>query len=42
MSDNIAVMNSGRIIQIGQPDVIYNRPPNVFAADFIGAGHKIF
>jgi spermidine/putrescine transport system ATP-binding protein len=41
MSDNIAVMNSGRIIQIGRPDVIYNRPANVFVADFIGAGNFI-
>ncbi len=41
MSDNIAVMNNGRIIQIGQPDVIYNRPANVFVADFIGAGNFI-
>ena len=41
MSDNIAVMNNGRIIQIGQPDIIYNRPANAFVADFIGAGNFI-
>ena len=41
MSDNIAVMNNGRIIQIGQPDVIYNRPADAFVADFIGAGNFI-
>jgi spermidine/putrescine transport system ATP-binding protein len=41
MSDNIAVMNNGSIIQIGQPDVIYNLPANVFVADFIGAGNFI-
>ncbi len=41
MSDNIAVMNNGKIIQIGQPDVIYNRPANFFVADFIGAGNFI-
>jgi|GEM_PF-68487 len=41
MSDNIAVMNNGRIIQVGSPDVIYNRPANTFVADFIGAGNFI-
>lgn len=41
MSDNIAVMNNGRIIQISQPDIIYNRPANTFVADFIGAGNFI-
>jgi spermidine/putrescine transport system ATP-binding protein len=41
MSDNIAVMNNGRIIQIGQPDVIYNHPADIFVADFIGAGNFI-
>jgi spermidine/putrescine transport system ATP-binding protein len=41
MSDNIAVMNNGRIIQSGKPDIIYNRPANTFVADFIGAGNFI-
>jgi spermidine/putrescine transport system ATP-binding protein len=41
MSDSIAVMNNGRIIQTGKPDIIYNRPANTFVADFIGAGNFI-
>jgi spermidine/putrescine transport system ATP-binding protein len=41
MSDNIAVMNNGKVIQTGQPYVIYNRPANIFVADFIGAGNFI-
>ncbi len=41
MSDNIAVMNEGNIIQIGTPDSIYNCPGSIFAADFIGAGNFI-
>jgi putative spermidine/putrescine transport system ATP-binding protein len=36
MSDRIAVMNAGRIEQIGPPDVIYERPRTRFVADFIG------
>ncbi|MEG0388383.1 MAG: ABC transporter ATP-binding protein [Niameybacter sp.] len=36
MSDTIAVMNEGRVQQIGNPVDIYNEPKNAFVADFIG------
>ncbi len=36
MSDRIAVMNAGRILQMGVPTEIYNAPVNRFVADFIG------
>ena len=36
MSDRIAVMNAGRILQVGTPDAIYNAPADRFVADFIG------
>ncbi len=36
MSDRIAVMNEGRILQIGSPQEIYNHPTNRFVANFIG------
>jgi spermidine/putrescine transport system ATP-binding protein len=36
MSDQIAVMNAGRINQIGDPRQIYTHPVNRFVADFIG------
>jgi multiple sugar transport system ATP-binding protein len=36
MGDRIAVMNDGRIQQIGVPTEIYNRPDNRFVARFIG------
>ncbi|WP_119421345.1 ABC transporter ATP-binding protein [Desertibaculum subflavum] len=36
MSDRIAVMNAGRIEQIGTPAEIYERPKTRFVADFIG------
>jgi spermidine/putrescine ABC transporter ATP-binding subunit len=36
MSDRIAIMERGRIIQEGTPREIYTRPANVFASDFIG------
>lgn len=36
MSDRIAVMNAGRIEQVGTPEEIYGRPRTRFVADFIG------
>ena len=36
MSDTIAVMQGGRIQQIGDPKRIYDEPKNAFVADFIG------
>jgi spermidine/putrescine transport system ATP-binding protein len=41
MSDTIAVMNNGKIIQIGTPSEIYNHPSDTFVADFIGAGNFV-
>ena len=36
MSDRIAVMSSGKILQVGTPRDIYDRPAERFVADFIG------
>lgn len=36
MSDRIAVMNAGKILQIGTPRQIYNQPVERFVASFIG------
>ena len=36
ISDRIAVMDSGNIVQIGTPREIYDKPANRFVADFIG------
>jgi putative spermidine/putrescine transport system ATP-binding protein len=36
MSDRIAVMNRGRVEQVGAPTEIYERPRTRFVADFIG------
>lgn len=36
MSDRIAVMSAGKLLQIGRPREIYNHPANRFVADFIG------
>ena len=42
MSDTIAVMDSGRIQQIGTPVMIYNEPVNSFVADFIGESNILY
>lgn len=36
MSDRVAVMNNGRLEQIGTPVDLYDRPASAFVADFIG------
>jgi spermidine/putrescine transport system ATP-binding protein len=36
MSDRIAVMSRGKVLQVGRPAEIYNAPANRFVADFIG------
>lgn len=37
MGDRIAVMNKGRIMQVGAPTELYERPANTFVAGFIGS-----
>lgn len=36
MSDRIAVMDRGRVVQVGSPREIYTRPTSLFVSDFIG------
>ncbi|UCH39793.1 MAG: ABC transporter ATP-binding protein [Gammaproteobacteria bacterium] len=36
MSDRVAVMRDGLILQVGDPNEIYDRPAKRFVADFIG------
>src|SRR5438128_9283231 len=37
MSDRIAVMNNGRVEQLGSPREVYEQPTTAFVADFIGS-----
>ncbi len=41
LSHQIAVMNEGRIVQIGSPRDIYERPRDPFVADFVGTSNFI-
>ena len=41
MSDRIAVMNRGQVLQVGDPRTIYNAPADRFVADFIGESNLL-
>ncbi|MDY6779534.1 MAG: TOBE domain-containing protein, partial [Halobacteria archaeon] len=36
ISDRIAVMNSGTVVQVGQPQEVFEQPESRFVADFLG------
>jgi len=39
MSDRICIMRDGRIVQIGSPQELYDRPANRYVADFVGTSN---
>ena len=41
ISDRVALMNSGRIEQLGTPAEMYDRPATAFAADFLGSANLL-
>jgi spermidine/putrescine ABC transporter ATP-binding subunit len=41
LSDRIAVLNLGTVLQVGVPRALYERPVNRFVADFIGINNLI-
>jgi ABC-type Fe3+/spermidine/putrescine transport system ATPase subunit len=41
VADRIAVMNAGRIQQVGRPEEIYHKPANFFVATFIGRSNVL-
>jgi ABC-type Fe3+/spermidine/putrescine transport system ATPase subunit len=41
MADKVAVLNRGRIEQMGTPQAIYDAPATAFVADFMGADNQI-
>jgi ABC-type Fe3+/spermidine/putrescine transport system ATPase subunit len=41
ISDRIAIMNAGRIVQIGTAEELYRRPGTAFAATFLGEANLV-
>ncbi|MBI3513538.1 MAG: ABC transporter ATP-binding protein [Proteobacteria bacterium] len=41
MADRIVILDKGRIVQMGTPEEIYNRPNSPFVADFMGASNVV-
>jgi iron(III) transport system ATP-binding protein len=41
ISDRIAVLDHGKVLQLGEPRDLYERPENPFVADFIGINNLI-
>ena len=41
VADRVAVMNSGRIEQIGTPEELYASPTSAFVADFVGLSNRV-
>ena len=39
LSDRIGIMNAGRVVQVGKPADVYERPLTKFVASFMGAGN---
>jgi ABC-type Fe3+/spermidine/putrescine transport system ATPase subunit len=39
MSDRLAVMRDGRIVQIGTPHEVYEEPADAYVADFLGVSN---
>jgi putative spermidine/putrescine transport system ATP-binding protein len=39
MADRVAIFNHGRIVQVGTPEDIYERPQSRFVADFVGSSN---
>ncbi len=41
MADRVAIFNEGRIVQVGSPEDVYERPETPFVADFVGSSNVL-
>jgi putative spermidine/putrescine transport system ATP-binding protein len=41
MSDRVAIFSQGRIVQVGSPEDVYERPNSRFVADFVGSSNLL-
>ncbi|HVY03425.1 MAG TPA: sulfate/molybdate ABC transporter ATP-binding protein [Caulobacterales bacterium] len=41
LADRVAIMNKGKIEQVGTPEEVYRTPANAFVYDFLGGANKL-
>jgi spermidine/putrescine transport system ATP-binding protein len=41
MSDRVAVMDRGRVLQVGAPQELYETPASLFVAEFVGLSNRL-
>jgi putative spermidine/putrescine transport system ATP-binding protein len=41
MADHVAIMNAGRLAQVGKPEEVYRRPADLFVATFLGEANLL-
>ena len=41
MADRVAIFDAGRIVQVGSPEDVYERPRTRFVADFVGSSNVL-
>src|SRR6185503_7167552 len=41
LSDRLAIMNGGRVVQVGEPAIVYERPESAFVGRFLGEANLI-
>ena len=41
MSDRVAVLHQGRVMQVGTPQDLYNQPKSLFVAQFVGLSNRL-
>ncbi|MEU9889969.1 ABC transporter ATP-binding protein [Sphaerisporangium sp. NPDC051011] len=41
LSDRVAIMNHGKIVQLGRPDALYDSPASLFVSNFLGDNNTL-
>jgi spermidine/putrescine ABC transporter ATP-binding subunit len=41
LSDRVAILHQGRILQVGRPQEVYERPATLFVAEFVGLANRL-
>jgi sulfate/thiosulfate transport system ATP-binding protein len=41
LADRVAILHQGRLLQVGRPDEVYDRPASPFVCDFLGGSNRV-